>query len=148
MVLLCLRVIRTQAKRELLDWMVLLNCGYLTSVYVRNPVGVSAVGSNIVGDRPYFEAAMGLMAFVVLSRMRLRPGLARLLPLFFCIPQVAVSLLGALTHFVPSTTPLVSRIYSGVDTSEYFRQDAGSGGREWIVWSTCWAEPKRAFLLF
>jgi hypothetical protein len=130
MVLLSLRVIRTRARIELLDWMVLLNCGYLTTVYVRNPVGVSAVGANMVGGRPYFEAVIAFMAFVVLSRMTLRPALARLLPLFSCIPQVAVSLLGALTHFVPSTTPLVSRIYSGVDTSEYLRQGFGSSGGE------------------
>ena len=130
MVLLSLRVIRTQAKMEPLDWLVLLNCGYLATVYLRNPVGTSAFGSNIVGGRPYFEAVIGLMAFVVLSRVALRPALARRLPLFSCIPQIAVSLLGALTHFIPSTTPLLSRLYSEVDTSEYFRQDAGSSGGE------------------
>lgn len=130
MVLLSLRVIRTNVKMEPLDWMVLLNCGYLTTVYVRNPVGALALGSNMVGGRPYFEAFIGLMAFVVLSRMALRPALARLLPLFSCIPQVAVSLFGSLTHFVPSTTPLLSRIYSDVDTSEYLRQGDGSSGGE------------------
>jgi hypothetical protein len=130
MVLLSLRVIRTHVKMEPLDWMVLLNCGYLATVYERNPVGASAVGSNIVGGRPYFEAVIGFMAFVVLSRVALQPALARLLPLFSCIPQVAVSLLGALTHFSPSTTPLLSRIYSEVDTSEYFRQSDGSSGDE------------------
>ena len=130
MVLLSLRVIRTQLKMESLDWMVLLNCGYLATVYLRNPVGTSAVGSNIVGGRPYFEAVIGLTAFVVLSRMALRPALARLLPLFAYIPQVAISLLGALTHFVPSTTPLLSRIYSEFDASEYLRQGAESSGDE------------------
>ena len=98
--LLALRVIRTHLKMGPLDWLVLLNCGYLGIVYMRNPVGTLATGSNIVGGRPYFEAVIGLMAFVVLSRMTMQPALARLLPLFSCVPQVADSLL--------STTQLYS----------------------------------------
>jgi hypothetical protein len=35
--------------------------------------------------------------------------------LFSCIPPIAGSLLGALTHFIPSLTPVLSHIYSGPD---------------------------------
>jgi hypothetical protein len=125
-VFLALRFIRSEAKMELLDWIVFLNIGYLITVFVRNPAGLSAMGSAMVGGRPYFDCVIGFLAFVVLTRMALRPKLARILPLFSCAPRVGISLVGALAHYVPSTAPLFARIYSGVDVSEYVRQAVGS----------------------
>ena len=110
---------------EFLDWIVFLNFGYLITVFVRNPVGLSAMGSAMVGGRPYFDSLIGFLAFVVLSRMTLRPKLAKVLPLFSCAAQVGVSLSGALAHYVPSTAPLIARIYSGISISEYVSQEAG-----------------------
>jgi hypothetical protein len=124
-VFLSLRFIRAEAKLELLDWIVFLNIGYLITVFVRNPVGLSAMGSAMVGGRPYFDCVIGFLAFVVLTRMALRPKLAKVLPIFSCAAQVGISLSGALAHYVPSTAPLIARIYSGVDVSEYIRQEAG-----------------------
>ena len=72
-VFLALRVIRAKVKTELLDWLVLLNCGYLATVFARNPVGVSALGSGMVGGRPYIDAVIGFLAFVILTRMTLGP---------------------------------------------------------------------------
>ena len=125
-VFLALRFVRAEAKMELLDWIVFLNIGYLITVFVRNPVGLSAVGSAMVGGRPYFDSFIGFLAFVVLTRAELRPKLAKVLPLFSCAAQVGISLMGALAHYVPSTSPLFARIYSGVDVSEYVRQATGS----------------------
>jgi len=124
-IFLALRFIRADAKMELLDWIVFLNIGYLITVFVRNPVGLSAVGSAMVGGRPYFDSFIGFLAFVVLTRTALRPKLAKILPLFSCAGQVGVSLSGALAHYIPSTAPLVGRVYSGIDTSEYITQGAG-----------------------
>jgi hypothetical protein len=121
-VLFAMRAIRGHAKAEFLDWLVFLNVGYLVTVFVRNPAGVSALGSHVVGGRPYFDSLIGFLAFIVLTRVSLRPGLARILPVLFCVPQIGTSLLGTLTHFIPSTVPVVSRIYVGVDTSEYLQQ--------------------------
>lgn len=122
-VLFAMRTIRTHAKCELLDWLVFLNVGYLAIVFVRNPAGVSALGSHVVGGRPYFDSLIGFLAFIVLSRVTLRPKLARVLPVLFCAPQIGIALLGALTHYIPSTIPAVNRIYAGVDTSAYLQAD-------------------------
>jgi hypothetical protein len=124
-VFLALRFIRAEAKMELLDWLVFLNIGYLITVFVRNPAGLSAIGSAMVGGRPYFDCFIGALAYVVLTRMELRPRLAKVLPLFSCTAQVGISLSGALAHYVPSTAPLIARIYSGVDVSQYLSQEAG-----------------------
>ncbi|MBV8533848.1 MAG: hypothetical protein JO207_08600 [Verrucomicrobia bacterium] len=123
---LALRFIRAEARMELLDWIVFLNIGYLVTVFIRNPVGLSAIGSAMVGGRPYFNSLIGFVAFLVLSRVTLKPGLAKILPLFSCAAQVGISLLGALAHYLPATAPLIARIYSGVDVSEYARQVTGS----------------------
>jgi hypothetical protein len=120
-VLFAMRVIRGQVKQELLDWLVFLNAGYLVTVFARNPAGVSVLGSHVVGGRPYVDSLIAFLAFVVLSRVRLPPKLARILPVLSCVPQLGISLLGTLAHFVPSTVPVISRIYEGVDTSQYLQ---------------------------
>jgi hypothetical protein len=125
-VFLALRVIRAKVKMELLDWLVFLNCAYLATAFARNPVGVSALGSSMVGGRPYIDAVIGFLAFVTLTRMACGPNLARRLPFFATLPQIGVSLLVAITHYVPSTVPMAARIYSDADTSEYFQQQVGS----------------------
>jgi hypothetical protein len=124
-VFLALRVIRASVKTELLDWLVLLNCGYLATVFARNPVGVSALGSGMVGGRPYIDAVIGILAFIILTRVILGPDLARRLPFFAALPQIGVSLLVAITHYIPSTVPIVAKFYSAIDTSEYIVQQIG-----------------------
>jgi hypothetical protein len=119
LVFIALRVIRAKVKTELLDWLVLLNCAYLATVFVRNPVGVSALGSGMVGGRAYIDAVMGFLAFVILSRMTLGPSLALRLPFFAILPQIGTALLAAVTHYVPSTVPFAATIYSDVDTSTF-----------------------------
>jgi hypothetical protein len=120
-VLFAMRAVRGHVKPEFLDWLVFLNVGYLVTVFARNPAGVSALGSHVVGGRPYFDSLIGFLAFTVLSRVTLGPRLARILPVLFCVPQVGISLLGTFTHFFPSTAPAINRIYAGLDASEYLR---------------------------
>src|ERR1700674_5667623 len=55
-ILFAMRAIRGHAKSEFLDWLVFLNVGYLATVFVRNPAGVSALGSHVVGGRPYLDS--------------------------------------------------------------------------------------------
>ena len=124
-VFLALRLVRANPKYELLDWLVLSNCGYLATVFARNPVGVSALGSGMVGGRPYIDAVIGFLAFIILTRATLGPNLARRLPIFATLPQIGASLLNAITHYIPLTVPIVEKVYSGVDTSEYILQQTG-----------------------
>jgi len=124
-VFLALRVIRAKVKTEILDWLVLLNCGYLATVFARNPVGVSALGSGMVGGRPYIDSVIGFLAFIILTRATLGPNLARRLPIFATLPQIGASLLSAITHYIPSTVPIVEKAYSAIDTSEYILQQTG-----------------------
>jgi hypothetical protein len=124
-IFIALRAVRAKVKTEILDWLVFLNCGYLATVFARNPVGVSALGSGMVGGRPYIDAAIGFLAFIILTRATLGPNLARRLPFLVALPQIGASLLFAITHYIPSTVPIVAKFYSAIDTSEYALEQIG-----------------------
>lgn len=117
LVFVALRIARTDSRLNFLDLCVLLNLGYLATVYLRNPVGVAAFGSSMVGGRPYFETVIAVLAYIVLTRVPLGPGLARVLPFLMAGPQIAVSLLSVLTHFLPQLGPVVAKIYSQIEVS-------------------------------
>ena len=40
---------------------------FIVQAYLRNPVGLSIFGSETIGGRPYFEIAVSVVAFVILS---------------------------------------------------------------------------------
>jgi hypothetical protein len=127
LIFVALRIVRTESRLHFLDLCVLLNLGYLATVYLRNPVGVAAFGSSMVGGRPYFETVIAVLAYIVLTRVPLGPGLARALPCLMAGPQIAVSLLSALTHFLPQLGPAVSKIYSQVEVSSDTTDLPGQG---------------------
>jgi hypothetical protein len=116
-VLIAFRIMPFETRFGLLDAFVLLNLVYLATVYLRNPVGVSALGSATVGGRPYFETVIAVLAYFVLTRAPLSPRTARVLPCLIAFPQIAVSILSALTHVIPQLGPIAAVIYSDVEIS-------------------------------
>jgi hypothetical protein len=116
-VFIAFRIMPIETRFHLLDAFVLLNLGYLATVYLRSPVGVAALGSAMVGGRPYFETVIAVLAYFVLSRAPLTPRTARVLPCLIAFPQIAVSILSALTHFIPQLGPIAGIIYSGANVS-------------------------------
>ena len=121
-VFIALRRMPIETRFGLLDAFVFLNLGYLATVYLRNPVGTAALGSAMVGGRPYFEIVIAVLAYLVLTWVPLTPRTARVLPCLIAFPQIGVSLLSALTHFIPQLGPIASIIYSDVEVSD---ADAG-----------------------
>ena len=106
-----------------LEIVLLLNLLWIAGVFIRNPVGVKAMGSEMLGGRPYFEILMACCAFWVLTRTLMKPHLARTFPILMAGGSFGASMLGLLTTFVPSLTPLIAPFYSGVDTTAYLRQE-------------------------
>ena len=103
-------------KRKLgtLDYLIYINLAYLATVYARNPAGFWAMQTSVVGGRPYFEIALALGAFLILSRVKITDFVARMFPLFFVIPAWAIGLLDLVTRILPQTAVPLSMIYSGV----------------------------------
>lgn len=110
------------------DLLLGVNLAYLVSVYVRNPVGTSAFGTEMVGGRPYFDVFVAVLAFWVLQHIEITRREGRLIPLFLAVGSVFVSALGALTQRIPALVPLIAPFYSGVSVSTYLSEQNGSSG--------------------
>jgi hypothetical protein len=109
-----LRVVPWKRKTGPLDVLILINLAYLATVYARNPVGLWAFQSQMVGGRPYFETLMALGAFIILSRAQLTPFIARVFPLFYLIPVGLLAGLEVVARLVPQFGSQITGIYSGV----------------------------------
>ncbi len=111
---IALRIVPWRRERSLLDYLILINLAYLLSVFLRHPVGFSALGSSMVGGRPYLDIALATCAFLILSRAKPGPGLVRFFPLLSLVPLSLFAALDLLARFVPSTLPLVAMLNSSV----------------------------------
>lgn len=111
-----------------IDVLVILNLAYLASVFLRNPVGVSAFGSTMVGGRPYFAVFIGGVAFWIFSRVRITEKVARQLPLLLFIGPMVVSILGMFTYFFPATVPIIAPFYNGINVGAYMETQQATTG--------------------
>jgi hypothetical protein len=103
-------------KTGTLDYLIYINLAYLAIVFVRNPVGVWAMQSSMVGGRPYFEIGLAFGAFMILSRVQITDFIARIFPLFFVVPAWCVGILDVIGRLSPQTGSVLNSIYSGVGT--------------------------------
>ncbi len=112
---------------DYLDFFIGLNLAVIALMYLRNPVGVSALGSEMVGGRPYLKVAIGFMAFLVLSRIVVQPKLAYWFPAIMLGPNFIVAALNTVTYVFPQLTPLIAPFYSGINVQSYMQEEFGRG---------------------
>lgn len=119
------------ARPTLFDWLLYLNLAYLGTVYLRNPVGTSAFGSDLVGGRPYFEISMAMGAFWVLQHITLNAKQARRFPFILSAGSIVVSGLGVLTTRLPFLVPLIAPFYSGLSLGAYMSEYRGEDSTDY-----------------
>src|SRR6266511_1338184 len=117
-----LKIIRIKPKIEFVDLLVVALLIYMVTVFIRNPVGVNALGSERVGGRPYFDVFISVLAYWILVRVHIDKNSGRLLPFLVLAAQTSEMALNAVALNFPRTAPLLTSIYTGVDPSIY---DAG-----------------------
>lgn len=108
------RALPWKRKLSTLDYLIYINLAYLATVYARNPAGVWAMQTSVVGGRPYFEIALAFGAFLILSRVQISDFLAKIFPLFFVLPSWCVAILDVIVKLIPQTAAPLSMMYSGV----------------------------------
>lgn len=118
-----LKIVRRKPAFEPVDLLVLAMVLYLVSCYIRNPVGVEALGTDRVGGRPYFNVFIGVLAYWVLSRAVLPLRSLHVLVFAFIGSRLVEAMLNAITLHIPSTVPYLSQLYTGIDPTSYTRQD-------------------------
>jgi hypothetical protein len=111
--LLALRVYRFRNRWGFLDFLLLLNLAQVATAFVLHPAGLRALSSETVGARPYFNIAIGFIAYFVLSNQILPAKLARKLPVFVLIPEALQSCVMLLVWAKPSVGYTLGWIYSG-----------------------------------
>jgi len=124
------RALPWRRKLGTLDYLIYINLAYLATVYARNPAGFWAMQTSIVGGRPYFEIALALGGFIILSRVRLTDLIAKIFPLFFIVPTWSVALLDVIGRLAPQTGYALNALYTGVGPSGVtgaLQQDAKLG---------------------
>jgi hypothetical protein len=107
------RALPWKRKVGMLDYLIYINLAYLATVFARNPVGFWAMQSSMVGGRPYFEIALALGAFVILSRVRVNDFSVAILPFLFVIPSWFVGILDVIGRLSPQTGLLLNFFYTG-----------------------------------
>ena len=107
-----------------------LNFAYLTSVYIRNPVGTLAFQSELVGGRPFFTLLIMTFAFLVLSQARVSPKAAKLMPIFLVAAMITPSFLEMITEFFPEASRYIYPFYTGVSIEAFNLNPNGPGGFE------------------
>jgi len=116
-----------------MEFLLVLNIAWLATVYFRNPVGVRAMGTEMLGGRPYFEVLAACFAFWVLTRTIIAPKLGRVFPILMGAGSLIVSGIGIMTTIFPRLTPIVAPFYSGVDTTTYQKEVLQGGGSSDVV---------------
>lgn len=101
------------------DYILGINIIYLATVYVRNPVGVRAFGSDMVGGAPYFSVFTSVLAYWVLQHVVISVKEAKILPWLLASGATVVAGVGVLTQRIPSLVPFVAPFYSGINVSTY-----------------------------
>jgi len=112
-------------KYGLLEALLLLNLLWVLTMFIRNPVGFAAIGSSMLGGRPYFEIAAACGAFWVLTKTTMPAQLARWFPVVMTAGSLTIGLLGVLTTVFPGAAPLVHRFYSGISTGSFLEREFG-----------------------
>jgi hypothetical protein len=108
------KLIRRQPKFGIVEFWLFIMLAYLATVFLRNPVGVEALGSVRVGGRPYLDVVIAWAGFWVLARVVATPRQAFLVIFAGVVGNGFSTLLNLIADHFPSTVGPLSRLYSGI----------------------------------
>lgn len=108
---------------EKIDVLLWINAAWLGIAFLRNPVGVSAIGSGRVGGQPYWGVILGILAFFILRQVIVGPKMGDKVPLLMFGGTFIVSALGVLTTYVPALVPFIAPFYSGIAVNTYLQKE-------------------------
>jgi hypothetical protein len=131
-----LKLVRVTAKLDMIDFLIGLILLYLLTVYIRNPVGTAAFGSQKVGGRPYFDAGIAFLAFAVLSRAPIDPQSIRRMPLYLLIATASTSLASLGIIAFPALGGALAQIYSGFAPPEVAIQTDATERKQGLSWGS------------
>lgn len=124
LVFYALKLLREKVPLDLLDLVVVANIGYLATVYIRNPVGFRAFGSELVGGRPYFNVAIACLAYWIMKRTPNIPRDIRRLPILLLVGAMVMSIVGITTLLAPKAAAVLANVYSAFEPDLLIAEEA------------------------
>ena len=104
---------RGKVKIEVIDLWIWVNITYIFITFFRNPVGFASIGGGArVGGKPYVDVALGLMAYLMLSRFKISAKFIHLLPIIALCVSLFNCIAGAVQLFLPNVSFVLGRFYS------------------------------------
>ena len=117
LMLTAFKVVRSRQKFGVLDTLAIIMMLYLLASWIRNPVGVDALGSERVGGRPYLNCIIGALSYWVLSRVSVRAGSANRLAIAMAGGRMVEGVLAQFLAWFPLLSGFISAYYvSGIFT--------------------------------
>jgi hypothetical protein len=107
---------RRKQKPEIIDLLIWINILYLVTVFFRNPVGINALGGDRVGGKPYFDVILGIMSYMIMSKVIITQKFASKLPIYVLWVSLFTGFAGALSMYIPSVAAKIAPLYSGFGT--------------------------------
>ncbi|MCG3147272.1 MAG: hypothetical protein PCFJNLEI_00711 [Verrucomicrobiae bacterium] len=114
--------------RHPLDVLLLVNFFWLGVTFLRFPVGFRALGTEMVGGRPYLNAAIAGCAYWVLRDSSQHPSLLARAPLFYLASNAAFTMFNIIAYLFPSLSVYLWFFNASVDLSMY---NAEASGMAW-----------------
>jgi len=118
LILKALKIVRLKPKNGIVEVWMFIVLTYVATVYVRNPVGVEAFGSDRVGGRPYVSILISWAAFWVLSRSNVSVRESYIVTFLSLAGNGFHAFVNYVAYRFPSTIGPISSLYSGIQAAD------------------------------
>ena len=103
---------------------------WLVVTFIKNPVGIAFLGSDMVGGRKYISLIFAFIGYFILSRNRIPANWAFKLPLIVALAWAVPHALNAAAVVSPELSSIISRFYSVQTSDESLLTGQGDLGTE------------------
>ena len=125
-----MRRIRLKMQWALVDYLAAACLFWLVVTFIKNPVGIAFLGSEMVGGRKYLSLIFAFIGYFMLSRSRIPANWAFKLPLIVAVAWAAPHALNAAAVMSPELGSIISRLYSVQMSDESLLTGQGALGTE------------------
>ncbi len=124
--LVAFKIIRTRNRMTLTDLFMISVFLMLVIAFIRNPVGVEALGSERVGGRPYFNIVVAALAWWILSRSQLSTVSPTWLFIGLLSGRCADGVLATLLYYFPASEIFFADFYSSPVMTSGMQEDSAA----------------------
>ena len=107
-----LRRVDVKVPLRFADTLVFFNLAWLVVTFIKNPTGLSFLGSDMVGARKYIDMSMAFFGYLILSRCRIPSKWAYYLPVWVALGMATPYALQSVATISPDFGNVINRVYT------------------------------------